>query len=301
MSGSCSWLGWLSLSACVLGCAQPDSSDAVRSASLSQGVAAAVGEELISVRLVREIAEVHGIELSAARQLAIQDALFAAAAREALADSGIIRTVERAELARALLQQIEREVRRRPATDDEVAQATERHWLRLDRPPSVRTTHAVVRVKEPGSDAAARQLADRIAAAVANVTDPEAFIERARQVPTGSLTVKVERLPPVTADGRVVDLSAKPGGPPRRFDPDFARAANALHEVGVSSPVIRSKFAFTSFCLRSDCRDVACRWPSAENCCAMRSWMGGRVAAWISCLGSCGKAALWRSVGRRWI
>jgi hypothetical protein len=237
-------LGSLALMASAPGCSEPTQSGAAVSARLPDGVVAAVGDASISADTVKRIAQAQGVATREARELAIRDALFAAGARDALAGFGLVRSVERTVLARSLLEHLKREVRNQPVTDAEIAETTKRQWVSLDRPPSARTTHAVVRVSKPEQDEAAHRLADRIAAAVAGATEPEVFMQRARQVPAGKLVVTIERLPPVTADGRVVDFDAPPGAPTGRFDLDFARAANGLREVGEHSPVVRSKFGF---------------------------------------------------------
>jgi hypothetical protein len=263
---STSWtvrLGTLALVASALGCAEPTQGGAASSAHLPDGVVAAVGETHILARTVEGIAQAQGVAPRQARELAIRDALFAAGARETLAGFGLVRSIERAALARSLLEHLEREVQSRPLTRAEVIETTRRQWVKLDRPPSARTTHAVVRVSKPEQDEAAHKLADRIAAAVAGVTEPEAFMQRARQVPAGKLVVTIERLPPVTADGRVVDFDAPPGRPTGRFDLDFARAANALEQVGEHSPVIRSKFGFHVILLEE--RVAARHVPLAER------------------------------------
>ena len=62
-------------------------------------------------------------------------------------------------------------------------------------------------------------------------------------VPRGDLEVRVERLSPTTVDGRVFE----PGDPsrqPQQYEEDFARAANAIAEVGTNSGVVETKFGF---------------------------------------------------------
>ncbi len=108
-----------------------------------------------------------------------------------------------------------------------------------------RTVHAVVVPKNPGEDAAAKALADRIAQAVAGVSDPGEFVKKARAVPSGKLKVVVELLDPCSADGRVhPSQQPPPGAQPPRFDEDFAKAANAIEKVGDQTPVVKLKSGF---------------------------------------------------------
>jgi parvulin-like peptidyl-prolyl isomerase len=176
--------------------------------------------------------------------MAVRDALFAAGARDRYQGLGLIGSAERSVLARAVLEQILAAAQKAPITDAELAEMTARHWRNVDRPSAAQTTHAVVRVRSPDEVAEARALADRIAAAVAGAKDSAEFIERANAVPAGELQVKAESLPPVTTDGRVVNLKEQPGAPTQRFDLDFSRAANSLANVGDQSSVTRTNFGF---------------------------------------------------------
>jgi hypothetical protein len=124
---------------------------------------------------------------------------------------------------------------------------TERHWLSVDRPPAFRTTHAVVLVKaDAPADvrAASRRLAEQIRAEVGAATSVEEFKAKAAAVPAAGLTVKVEDLDAVTADGRVVRVGAKAGAPVGTYDPEFAKAAAALSGVGETSAVVTSAFGY---------------------------------------------------------
>ena len=71
----------------------------------------------------------------------------------------------------------------------------------------MRTTHAVVLLIEEscGRSREARTVAEHIHDAVSGVTDPEEFMRLAKAVPHEGVQVRAERLPAVTADGRVYD------------------------------------------------------------------------------------------------
>ncbi len=213
---------------------------------LADGVVATVGHDSVSVQTVERIARAEHIALPLARKHAISDALFAAGARERFAGTGRVKSAENAGLARALLEQLKSQAQAEgPVTDAEVARLTQLHWYDLDRPASVRTTHAVVLVNKPADDAPAKALAQRILEAVDGVHDPAAFKKRAEAVPTGGLQVRVETLPPVAADGRVIpEQPPLPGAELQHFDKQFAEAANAITKVGEHSPVVRSKFGY---------------------------------------------------------
>lgn len=132
-------------------------------------------------------------------------------------------------------------------TEDELRRWSEKHWLRVDRPPAYRTAHAVVIVDAKASEAehaAAHALAERIREAVATAPSVEEFKSRAAEVPTDGATVKVEELEAVTRDGRVVRLGAKATVPPSYYDADFAQGAAALETVGHTSPVVKSAFGY---------------------------------------------------------
>jgi peptidyl-prolyl cis-trans isomerase C len=155
-----------------------------------------------------------------------------------------------------------------PITDAELYDATQFHWLDMDRPAGFRTVHAVVRLDDK-ADAAHQKDAAAIAAAIRRALEPlaaapapapsapppssqpsqgaapndpaetdplvEQFKQAAGAVPHEGFNVAIEALPPVAEDGRVLE----PGG--QAFDPDFARAAAALERRGeLSQPTVTS-------------------------------------------------------------
>ncbi|HSU41923.1 MAG TPA: peptidylprolyl isomerase, partial [Polyangiaceae bacterium] len=133
---------------------------------LPPGVVAVVGGERIAAGTVARIAA-RGEAPLEARRRAIEDALFAAAARQNPALAARVRVAERGVLARALLERLRDDAQALgPPTDDEISVLTARRWPELDRPPSAGTSHAVVLVKTPADDAPARALADELAAAL---------------------------------------------------------------------------------------------------------------------------------------
>jgi hypothetical protein len=130
-----------------------------------------------------------------------------------------------------------------PGTDSEVNEVTAERWLEFDRPPSVRTAHAVVLVKKTDEAAPARALAERLAAALRGITVGAEFLERARAFPAPPpLSITAEQLSPVTADGRMWEHGPRPQVV--TLDPDYTRAAHALKHPGDQSPIVKSAFGY---------------------------------------------------------
>ncbi len=212
-------------------------SPAAQRARLAEGVAAKVGSEEIALATVARIALAQGVSPTLARDRAVSDALFATAARAKLEGTSVVPVAERGALARALLEDLKANaIRRGPPSDAEVAELTARRWQELDRPESVRTTHAVAKVDGPASEAKAHAVADRIRDAVRGITDPEAFMRVARAVAHDGVELRVERLPAVTADGRTYDPDNPQSDMEQRFDLGFASAVQGLAVGQISEP-----------------------------------------------------------------
>lgn len=212
---------------------------------------ARVGGETISPETVRRIAAAQRVSLEEARARAVRDALFAEEARARGVEED---RLEATFLARALLDDLRRETAG-PIRDDELERTTERHFPDLRRPEGVRTIHALVRPtglrKEATEDQRAR--ADAVAAALRDAVagaselareqpradeDPAVaeFQRLVRTVPAGDLEVKVETLPPITRDGRVLQ---RRGG---SFVAEYAAAVWPLRGRGDLTVPFRSPF-----------------------------------------------------------
>ena len=239
-------LGALSLPS-ALSCSanQEQAAPSERHVKLPAGLAAQVGGSDIAIDTVARIAHAQRIPPAAARDFALSDARYAAGARVALEGSDVVPVLERAAWSRALLERFQTDAAAAgPPSDAEVAQLTELRWQDLDRPETVRTTHAVAQVQKPEQDAPARALAQRILEAVRGTTDPQEFIRLAQAVPHEGLELHAERLPPVTRDGRLYYPDGAPAGAAgQRLDADFSAGAFAV-PVGKISELVKSSFGY---------------------------------------------------------
>jgi peptidyl-prolyl cis-trans isomerase C len=203
----------------------------------------AIGEERVA-----SVSNALGIAPRNALEREIRDALFAQAALARRFDSyASVGAALRGYVARTVLTELKREAEERAIDDSEVAQATARHFVELDRPEASRVIHTVVRIAEkdpPGRRAQAKALAERIALRVAPARDADDFRARVESIDDrDGFEVVVERLKPVSADGRVVDID-HPSAEPQHYVEAFARAASRLEEPGQKSAVVPTEFGF---------------------------------------------------------
>ncbi len=213
---------------------------------LSPGIVARVGDDEIHGDTVARIAREQSISPKRALELAVQDALFARGLRERPGFAYLVAVSERGALGRVVLEQIRDEATKRgPPTPQEVQTMVERHWYQIDRPAGTRTIHVVALAKSLEDRAGAREAAERLAEELKKHTTEDAFEAAAKQAQTGKIEIKVERLPAVAKDGRVIP--AKPPLPGQRFgklELPFAEAANALTEPGAQSGVVETSHGF---------------------------------------------------------
>jgi hypothetical protein len=172
---------------------------------------------------------------SVAERIAEDVGLSEVGARRYGARSGFRR---RSVLAAALLQQIRKEAAGGEPTADEISAMSAERFVEVDLGEQREVVHAVALVRSATDEAAARSLAERVR--VATVDGPsDAFEERARSLAAeGGPELRVERLPPFVADGRIAVRGAG------NFEPAFVAAAFALDLAHPTSPVVRTPFGF---------------------------------------------------------
>jgi hypothetical protein len=227
----------------VLGLACENGPGSRRPSEVSVAGGSAPREVRVDARLLAAVEAARGVSPERARELVSEDALVAG--RLTVQQPGLAHSLERLALARALLGSLQAEASRGgPATDAEVEQLTSARFWELDRPRMVQVQHAVV--LSASESEAALDLAERIRGATAGARNAEEFAKSARSVPSLGLTVKVETLLPVAADGRAMDPDhPPPGGPPvQHYVLDFAQAAQRLEREGQLSGVLRTSFGY---------------------------------------------------------
>jgi peptidyl-prolyl cis-trans isomerase C len=227
------------------GCGSSDSkSDTpVGEAVSDPAVVARVGSETIAVEAAQRVMQAQQIPARQAVDSLVGDSLLGQQLeRESALRANYLRRVA---LARRLSEVIKAEtIAQGPPTDAEVEEYTRRNWWRIDRPPSAKVAHFVVECSEAECDdrAGARALAEKIARAVDGISDPDKFVEAAKEFPAGDAKVTAEVLQPVAADGRIVAQNARPNSQFNFgfYHAAFAKAANDLTEVGEHSGIVVS-------------------------------------------------------------
>ncbi|MGC4090502.1 MAG: peptidyl-prolyl cis-trans isomerase [Polyangiaceae bacterium] len=237
---------WLACGACGHEAPQP------KSKRLAEGVLAEVGSDRVARSTVERIAAAQSVAPRKALEHALSDALFANEAQSRLPRE-LSASLARAAQARMLLDGIARDaVAAGEPSDAELKAIVSERWNELDRPPSVRVSHAVALAKPEQKELRekARKLAEQIRSHVEGEREPPGFIRAAREVPHEGIQIVAERLPFICADGRAVSTDAQ-HAPEGDFDQQFAKAANQLREPGEHSPVVESAFGFHVILLES--------------------------------------------------
>jgi peptidyl-prolyl cis-trans isomerase C len=225
---------------------------------LEPGVVARVGAERVFADEVARIAEAQSVGLVEARELAIRDALYASQARaDGMDEDRDTQLIVNAALARRMLRHLLDDADRAgPVTDEELENVMKRRWLELDRPESFRVVHAVVRTKE-NADEATRRRAEAVARAIREAVMPAAemakttpisrepsdpvaasFKRAAEGVTRDGFEIKVEELPPIAADARMIS----PGG--GGVETSFAEGASKLETRGALSDIVLTSYGF---------------------------------------------------------
>jgi hypothetical protein len=211
-------------------------------AALGADVAARVGTSTIPLSVVASVAAAQNIELKDALRRVVDDEIAASSARtRRLDDAQPAAWRLRAARARFVSDRLREDARARGApTDEEVRRLSERHWQEVDRPPAVRVIHAIVlRPKDAGLLHEAQRVAELMKRAVASAADENDFEARAKSIPGvgPGLETRVERLPPFTDDGRIIEGRG-------RMDAVFAKAAYALRAPGDFTGVVETTFGW---------------------------------------------------------
>jgi len=236
----------IALSLFVGSCSRaPEAAPVATHVRLPAGLVAKVGADEIALSTVTAIAQAQKLTPEAARELAARDAAFAAGAREVFAGGSIVPVVERGARARAILEGLKADAAALgPASDAEVAELSAQRWQDVDRPETVRTTHAVAIASKPAQEPLARAVAQRIYEAVRGLRDPEAFIRAAQAVPHEGVEVRAVAMLVEACDK---GIDAVEGAPPelanQRFDKDFAEAAHRLAVGEIGEPA-KSVFGY---------------------------------------------------------
>ena len=220
---------------------------AAKSDSVPIDTVASAGKRVLSRSQLDQIA--HGRSIDANRFVNgwIADALVAEGARAGLLEFSRVRQVERSVLTRSLLEEFyDRALADGIPTDAEIAKMTKERWFEVDRPVAAKTTHFVVRVKSGTSRITAQELARKIATSVHNIKEVESFLAVVKAYPSNGLEVVAESLPPVTFDGRglQLDKDGNPIGEGSHFDESFARAANSIGLEGTQSDLVQTPFGY---------------------------------------------------------
>ena len=227
----------------LIACQTPPSA-APAASDLPAGIAARVGPTEIRIETVARIAAAQVVDAREARERAVFDALVALESRRALSPP-LVQAGERSAHARALLESLARGAEAKgPPDDREIDELLKERWVDLDRPESVRVVHAVALLPADGKKDAAHAVALELQRELAGIGDPAEFLKRAEAFPKGAVTVRAERLPALTADGRGWRVGPNGSQPAGNFDPVFARAAHALRTPGDLSNAVETRFGF---------------------------------------------------------
>lgn len=211
-------------------------------AALGGEVAARVGEEVIPLSLVVEVAAKQHVAPREALRRLVDDAVASSAARKRGLDRNLPTSWQlTAVRGRLTADRLLAEARRAgPPTDAEIAELTTQYWREVDRPVAVRTVHALAqrpKTPDPQAEARAKAVAEELLRAVTGARDADDFTARANAVPHPGVDVVVQPLPAFASDGYVTEGEG-------RMDETFAKAAHLLTAPGSTSAIIETPFGW---------------------------------------------------------
>lgn len=225
-------------------CDRPrEHAEAVEHRALGGRVAARVGSVDLPVELVVSVATAQGLAPDEALRRLIDDAVSASgASARGLDRSSPASWQLTTARARFLSSRLLTEARAAgPPTDDEIRRISDEHWVEVDRPPSVRVVHALALRPKAADEALlqrARVVASALREALVSASSPDDFKARAKAFPAAEgVEVRVEDLPPMTADGWVTEGGGK-------MDEVFSAAAHRIVAVGDTSAVVETPFGW---------------------------------------------------------
>jgi peptidyl-prolyl cis-trans isomerase C len=207
-------------------------------AALGGEVAARVGTDVVPLSLVIKVATAQHIAPREALKRLVDDAVVANAARAKGLDRELPGSWSMiAVRGRVAADRIFSDAKKLgPPTDAEIDAMTKRYWREVDRPPSIRVVHAVVRRSakpDPALDARAKAFAEELRTAVVDAKDGDDFMAKAKAVPHPGLDVIVQPLAAFAQTGDVVEGEGK-------YDDGFTKGAWAILSVGDTSPIVES-------------------------------------------------------------
>ncbi|GAC1394757.1 MAG: hypothetical protein NVSMB47_04200 [Polyangiales bacterium] len=204
---------------------------------LGGDVVARVGGRPIGRTLVLDVARARHLSAREALRALIDEALLAAEARTAGAESarGVGQQLAAA-LARPLVRKYDAEaLASGPITDAELDEALGEDWIELARPETRVAVHALIR----GETADGEALATALREALLQTRTPEEFLAAAKAFAAPASALVAEALDvPFTRDGR----QASPYG--ASLEGSFAEATFALPAVGATSGLVRTSFGW---------------------------------------------------------
>lgn len=215
----------------LISCTTPDPSPALTPTTDAPLV---VGKTAIPASLISRVASGESTSAAEATRAIADDVLLANAAKARALDTSLeCARATRSALARATLNELKRAATASPSTEAEISELSKERWRDVDLPETRVVVHAVVlrpKKETPESIANAKAFANNVHEKVANAATDAEFESLANLAPHTASEMVVERLPPFTSEGKMID-----GG--GELDATFVWAAFQLAAKRVSEVV----------------------------------------------------------------